>query len=142
MYHRKHGYTGDDQALVSADRLNFYLSGHGYQVYMENETSLLGQNLTDALPLRIGDYEVFIPILTKISNDSTWMRREFDWAQSTILPAMIDRVADAQKIVENAQAQNPGDWDLARVGRWAPTRPVGPIDSNGLRLRRKRANLV
>ena len=43
------------------------------------------------------------------------MRREFDWAQSTILPAMIDRVADAQKIVENAQAQNPGDLDLARM---------------------------
>lgn len=82
---------------------------------MEDETSLLGQNLTDALPLRIGDCEVFIPILTKISNDATWMRREFDWAQSTILPAMIDRVADAQKIVENAQAQNPGDLDLARM---------------------------
>ncbi|CAE6489310.1 hypothetical protein NMYAN_100009 [Nitrosomonas nitrosa] len=47
--------------LVSADRLNFYLSGHGYQVYMEDETSLLGQNLTDALPLRIGDCEVFYP---------------------------------------------------------------------------------
>lgn len=90
-------YSFSDREI--ADRLNFYLSEHGFQVHMEDETSLLGQNLTESLPLRIGDCEVFIPLLTKMANDSTWMRKEFDWALAhqgmhpyrLILPVVFDR---------------------------------------------------
>lgn len=47
---------------------------------MEDETSLLGQNLSRVLPERIRDAEVFVQLVTDASSESEWVRRELEWA--------------------------------------------------------------
>jgi len=72
-------YNFDNKAL--AEKLFSYLLQLGFQVRKEDETSLLGKKLKEALANRIGDSEVFIPLLTPEANNSAWIKQEFDWAE-------------------------------------------------------------
>ena len=90
-------YSFKDKEL--AERIENALSGRGFQIRRENENSLTGQKLTEAIPKRIGEAEVLIQIRTKSSNLSEWIAREFSYAvtlknkgqQLIILPLVFDK---------------------------------------------------
>ena len=63
-----------------AIKLERILSGKGFQIRREDETSLANQRLTDAIPKRIAAAEVILQLLTSASNASEWVAREFEYA--------------------------------------------------------------
>ena len=62
-----------------AKQLESVLLSRGFQVRREDETSLFNEKLTEAIPRRMADVEVFIQLLTTTSNRSAWVERELDW---------------------------------------------------------------
>jgi hypothetical protein len=94
-----------------AEELSKRLQQLGFQVRKEDERSLLGKNLRDALPRLIGDAEVFLPLLTTASNASPWVRQEIDWAlgdtagNDAARPLFLPIVLDATKLYERVK-----DW--------------------------------
>src|SRR5690242_13857243 len=71
-------YSFQDADL--AKRIDETLSARGFQVRREDETSLIDQRLTEAIPRRIAEAEVLIQVLTATSNASAWVAREFAYA--------------------------------------------------------------
>lgn len=90
-------YSFRDKDL--ADRISGALAESGFQVHREDEFSLAGQQLSAAIPQRIGDAEVLIQLLTANSNASEWVAREFAYAVARkdqkhnliILPIVFDK---------------------------------------------------
>lgn len=72
-------YSFQDREI--ATRLRDFLTASGFQVRMENETSLLNQRLPDVLPQRVNDAECFIQLRTTASNKSHWVAKEFEYAE-------------------------------------------------------------
>ena len=70
-------YSFADAAL--AQQLESALTARGFQVRREDEVSLFNEKLTEAIPRRMADTEVFIQLLTITANRSTWVARELDW---------------------------------------------------------------
>ena len=70
-------YSFVDSAL--AKQLESTLLAKGFQVRREDDTSLFNEKLTEAIPRRMADAEVFIQLLTTTSNRSAWVERELDW---------------------------------------------------------------
>lgn len=62
-----------------AQRLESALVTKGFQVRREDETSLFNEKLTEAIPRRMADAEVFVQLLTTTANRSMWIGRELDW---------------------------------------------------------------
>jgi hypothetical protein len=62
-----------------AKPLESSLRAKGFQVQREDDTSLINQKLTEAIPRRVADAEVFIQLLTTTANRSAWVERELDW---------------------------------------------------------------
>lgn len=89
-------YCFEDAAL--AESLEKALKRAGCQVTREDERSLMGLKLTDAIPKRIAQAEVLIQILTTAANQSGWVAQEFDYAVElkekhhgiVILPVVFD----------------------------------------------------
>lgn len=83
----------------SAEVVRDALVSRGCQVRMEDEASLLGQQLSRVLPERIRDAEVFVQLVTETSSSSMWVQREFEWAaerhNESGLPFVIPVVLDA-----------------------------------------------
>src|SRR4051812_26802246 len=73
-------YSYADAAEAAVLRADF--DAAGMQVRMEDESSLLGTRLADALPRRIADCEVFVSLITPNAAASGWIAREFEWASS------------------------------------------------------------
>jgi hypothetical protein len=90
-------YSFRDKDL--AERISSALAKSGFQVHREDEFSLAGQQLSAAIPQRIGDAEVLIQLLTANSNASEWLAREFAYAVARrdqkhdliILPIVFDK---------------------------------------------------
>ncbi|MBL6614535.1 MAG: toll/interleukin-1 receptor domain-containing protein [Reyranella sp.] len=90
-------YSFRDKDL--AERISAALAESGFQVHREDEFSLAGQQLSAAIPQRIGDAEVLIQLLTANSNASEWVAREFAYAVARrdqkhdliILPIVFDK---------------------------------------------------
>jgi hypothetical protein len=90
-------YSFRDSAL--AKTLDDFLSGRGFQVTREDETSLVDRRLTDVIPQRIANAEVLIQLRTATSNASAWIAREFQYAidlrqkdqNLTLLPVVLDK---------------------------------------------------
>ena len=90
-------YSFRDKDL--AERMSGALAVSGFQVHREDEFSLAGQQLSAAIPQRIGDAEVLIQLLTANSNASEWVAREFAYAVARrdqkhdliILPIVFDK---------------------------------------------------
>lgn len=90
-------YSFRDKDL--AERVSGALAESGFQVHREDEFSLAGQQLSAAIPQRIGDAEVLIQLLTANSNASEWVAREFAYAIARrdqkhdliILPIVFDK---------------------------------------------------
>src|SRR5258708_11159824 len=90
-------YSFRDRDL--AERVSGALTESGFQVHREDEFSLAGQQLSAAIPQRIGDAEVLIQLLTANSNASEWVAREFAYAVARrdqkhdliILPIVFDK---------------------------------------------------
>lgn len=90
-------YSFRDKDL--AERVSGALAVSGFQVHREDEFSLAGQQLSAAIPQRIGDAEVLIQLLTANSNASEWVAREFAYAVARrdqkhdliILPIVFDK---------------------------------------------------
>lgn len=61
-----------------ARRLDVTLVAKGFQVRREDEASLFNEKLTEAIPRRIADSEVFVQLLTTAANRSMWVSRELD----------------------------------------------------------------
>ncbi len=70
-------YSFADSA--AAKQLEAVLLGKGFQVRREDDTSLFNEKLSEAIPRRMADSEVFIQLLTATSNRSAWVERELDW---------------------------------------------------------------
>jgi len=70
-------YSFADSAI--AKPLESSLRVKGFQVQREDDTSLFNQKLTEAIPRRVADAEVFIQLLTTTANRSAWVERELDW---------------------------------------------------------------
>ena len=70
-------YSFVDSAV--AKQLETALLAKGFQVRREDDTSLFNEKLTEAIPRRMADAEVFIQILTATANGSAWVERELDW---------------------------------------------------------------
>ena len=62
-----------------AQQFESALTAKGFQVRREDDTSLFNEKLTEAIPRRMADAEVFIQLLTSTANRSTWVGRELDW---------------------------------------------------------------
>lgn len=90
-------YSFRDASL--AESIHISLTAQGFQVSREDETSLINQRLTEAIPRRIAEAEVLIQLRTATSNLSEWVAREFSYAldlksegQSiVILPIVFDK---------------------------------------------------
>jgi TIR domain len=90
-------YSFRDAAL--AESLHASLAARGFQVSREDETSLVNQRLTEAIPQRIAQAEVLIQLRTSTSNLSDWVTREFAYAVEArgqgqsfvILPVVFDK---------------------------------------------------
>lgn len=70
-------YSFVDSAI--ARQLEAALVAKGFQVRREDDTSLFNEKLTEAIPRRMSDAEVFIQLLTSTANRSAWVERELDW---------------------------------------------------------------
>ena len=70
-------YSFSDSAIVK--QLEAFLIEKGFQVRVEDDTSLFNEKLTTAIPRRMADAEVFIQVLTTSANRSRWVERELDW---------------------------------------------------------------
>ena len=70
-------YSFADAAI--ARQIESTLTAKGFQVRREDDTSLFNQKLSEAIPRRIADAEVFIQLLTTSANHSMWVGRELDW---------------------------------------------------------------
>lgn len=89
-------YSFQDKELAS--RLRDSLSAYGFQVKMEDETSLLNTRLPDVLPQRIKGAECFIQLRTTTANNSYWVKQEFVFAEQrrarddafTLVPVILD----------------------------------------------------
>lgn len=89
-------YSFQDKQL--ATQLFSFLTSAGFQVRMEDETSLLNERLPDVLARRINDVECFVQIRTATANRSHWVGKEFEFAELkraidenfTLLPIVFD----------------------------------------------------
>jgi len=72
-------YCFKDQFL--AEGLAEFLKDNGFQVRMEDETSLVGKRLENELNRRIGDVECFIQMYTEASSNSHWVKKELEYAE-------------------------------------------------------------
>jgi len=99
-------YSFRDRKL--AERVEEVLTNRGFQVRREDETSLVNQKLTEAIPRRIAQSEVVIQLLTASSNASAWVRSEFACASSlktdghkiVLLPIVLDRTDLSDEVKE------------------------------------------
>src|SRR5262249_39402642 len=64
-----------------AESLARFLRDNGFQVRMEDETSLVGNRLKSELARRIGDAECFVQLHTEASSNSHWVRQELQYAE-------------------------------------------------------------
>lgn len=100
-------YSFADRLL--AQRIEEYLASRGMQVKKEDETSLLAEQLSQALPRRVADAEVFVQILTETSVQSNWVYREFEWAVAA--SKLSTKPAIVPVVFGNAKPQDPiSDW--------------------------------
>lgn len=99
-------YSFQDADL--AKRIDETLSARGFRVRREDETSLIDQRLTEAIPRRIAEAEVLIQVLTATSNASAWVAREFAHAVDrrdkrhniTILPIVFEMTSLPEAVKE------------------------------------------
>jgi TIR domain len=117
-------YCFQDKDL--ATRLRDFLSASGFQVKMEDETSLLNMRLPDVLPQRIEDAECFIQVRTAAANKSYWVKQELVFAERrrardaafTLIPVVLDATTlddDARQWVYVDAAAGLTDHALATV---------------------------
>lgn len=89
-------YSFQDREI--ATRLRDFLAASGFQVRMEDETSLLNMRLPDVLPRRVNDAECFVQLRTTASNRSQWVAKEFEYAEErrardeafALVPVVLD----------------------------------------------------
>lgn len=99
-------YSFVDSAI--AKQLEAALVAKGFQVRREDDTSLFNEKLTEAIPRRIADAEVFIQLLTSTSNRSAWVERELDWMFErrdageavVFLPIVFDKTTLPERLKE------------------------------------------
>lgn len=99
-------YSFQDAAL--ATQLRDHLTGAGYQVTMEDETSLANSRLPEVLPRRIAAAECFVQLRTPNSNKSYWVEQELDLAMKrhnqgdgfVLLPVVTDPVGLSDRAKE------------------------------------------
>jgi hypothetical protein len=72
-------YSFRDKQTASA--LSRHLTDAGFDVRMEDETSLLNERLPDVLARRIEDAECFVQLRTESANRSHWVGRELELAE-------------------------------------------------------------
>jgi len=107
-------YSYADQAIAST--LESDLRERGLQVHKEDETSLIGQSLSEALQKRIAGREVFLQLLTRTSNVSSWVKREHTWARERekqgrifrLIPLVLERSGLPQEIAESDYVDGTG----------------------------------
>ena len=100
-------YSFADLAL--ARRIQEYLASRGMQVKKEDEASLVTQQLSQALPHRVADAEVFVQILTETSVQSNWVYREFEWAVAA--SKALAQLVIVPVVFGNAKPRDPiSDW--------------------------------
>lgn len=73
-------YSYQDQELAA--KLAEYLTTNGFQVRMEDETSLVGRRLESELARRIGSAECVIQLYTEAASTSHWVRQELAFAEA------------------------------------------------------------
>ncbi len=73
-------YSYQDKEL--AVKLAEYLTINGFQVRIEDETSLVGSRLESELARRIGSAECVILLYTEAASTSQWVRRELEYAET------------------------------------------------------------
>ena len=131
-----------------AVQIKDYLEQNSFTVQIEDETSLLGEDLTQILPQRIRDSEVFIVLLTKTSNASNWVKLEFSWAiqqkkenNLLVIPVVFDEstLPDIVKpwVYLNASHKGltPEILDLIKVKCSTAVFPL-PLDSTGYKFQK------
>jgi hypothetical protein len=99
-------YSFADSAV--AKQLEAILVAKGFQVRREDDTSLFNEQLTEAIPRRMADAEVFIQLLTTTSNRSAWVARELDWMFEhrqagtgvVFLPVVFDKATMPERLKE------------------------------------------
>ena len=99
-------YSFVDSAI--AQPLEAALRARGFQVRREDDTSLFNEKLTEAIPRRMADAEVFIQLLTTTSNRSAWVERELDWMFEqrnagtgvVFLPIVFDKATLPERLKE------------------------------------------
>lgn len=99
-------YSFSDNEI--AESLEFALKARGFQVRREDDTSLFNEKLTEAIPRRIADSEVFIQLLTTTANRSSWVERELDWMFEQrkagtgliFLPIVLDKATMPDRLKE------------------------------------------
>ncbi|NWG52872.1 MAG: toll/interleukin-1 receptor domain-containing protein [Hydrogenophilaceae bacterium] len=97
-------YSFSDTALASVIRDD--LTGAGFQVQMEDETSLINTKLDDVLAERVRGAECFIQLRTPDSNSSHWVERELDFAEGrhggkdgfVLLPIVTDKRTISERL--------------------------------------------
>ena len=72
-------YSFRDQA--QAEGLACVLRESGFQVRLEDDSSLIGRRLETELTRRIGDAECFIQLYTEAASNSHWVRKELKYAE-------------------------------------------------------------
>ena len=119
------------RVFVSYSFRDFELAGHiaanlkqaGMQVRMEDETSLLGSQLSGTLQSRIGSAEAFLQVLTKTSVRSAWVAQEFGWAATAQSRGAGPRVV-LPIVVGDTEVPEPiADWAYLAV-------PTGPDEQS------------
>ncbi len=91
-----------------AQQVESALTAKGFQVRREDDTSLFNEKLTDAIPRRMADAEVFIQVLTSTSNSSEWVAKELDWmfehrdagSGMVFLPIVFDKSTLPERLKE------------------------------------------
>jgi hypothetical protein len=91
-----------------AKQLEASLVAKGFQVRREDDTSLFNEKLTEAIPRRMADAEVFVQLLTTASNRSAWVERELDWMFEhrqagtgiVFLPVVFDKSTLPERVKE------------------------------------------
>src|SRR5262245_9921733 len=72
-------YSYADRAL--ATELANALEMRGLRVRKEDEKSLLGRSLPEALGKSIAEREVFLQLMTETARAYAWVGKEFEWAK-------------------------------------------------------------
>lgn len=140
-------YSFRDEDL--ARRLRAFLTDKGFVVRMEDETSLINHRLSDVLPKRVGDAEVFIQLRTADANRSRWVDEELKYAEGqrasrtnfVLLPIVFDRETLVGPVTEwvyiDASTSQLDDQILGLVERQSLTavQPLPLDEDNPFELR-------